>query len=249
MTFLDTMKPGDKIDIRLILQENRKEDGKEEEKIYCSSVFDCLSETELEIGMPTEGGKMILFQVGMQMDMIFYSSRGMYRCYAVVRDRYKKDNLYMLHVEAVTGLSKYQRRQFFRIDCYIDVKIFHMTDEVAGYSTTRQIYLASLEPDMSLNFSLGTILDISGGGIRFISGEQYEKGRLLLYSFQLTNARVDQNFYIIGQIISSEAVPNNDGKFMNRCKFIFKELKDRETIVRYVFEEERILRQREMGAL
>jgi hypothetical protein len=39
---------------------------------------------------------------------------------------------------------------------------------------------------------------------------------------------------------------NNFEKFIHRGKFMFKDLKDRETIVRYVFEEERRIRRKEM---
>ena len=49
---LSLIKPGDKIDINYLHQNNGK--------TYKSSVFDVLNGTELDITMPTDEGKMVL---------------------------------------------------------------------------------------------------------------------------------------------------------------------------------------------
>ena len=54
-------------------------------------------------------------------------------------------------------------------------------------------------------------------------------------------------FYLVAQIIESWPAPNDSERYIHRSQFIFKELKDREMIVRYVFEEERRMRKRDNG--
>ena len=60
MAFTDLIKPGDKIDIRLLQQvENEKRTG-DTVKVYKSQVLDINKRGNLEISMPTEGTKLIL---------------------------------------------------------------------------------------------------------------------------------------------------------------------------------------------
>ena len=66
MVLSDLINPGDKIDIQLTYQLEQSKMGQDVEvKIYKSSVFDFVSDTEIEITMPTEGSKVVLFQNGL----------------------------------------------------------------------------------------------------------------------------------------------------------------------------------------
>ena len=58
---------------------------------------------------------------------------------------------------------------------------------------------------------------------------------------------VNDNFYLLCKVVSSEPMQEKEEKFSNRAKFIYKDLKDRETIVRFVFEEERRIRKKVIG--
>ena len=64
---------------------------------------------------------------------------------------------------------------------------------------------------------------------------------------RLTNDRMDETFYLVCQIVGCERHPSLDNTFSCRAKFIFKDLKDREKIVKFVFEEERRIRRKEIG--
>ena len=52
---------------------------------------------------------------------------------------------------------------------------------------------------------------------------------------------------IVCKIIACEKSQKVSDKYINRAKFIFKNISDREKIVRIVFDEERKARQREVG--
>ena len=58
---------------------------------------------------------------------------------------------------------------------------------------------------------------------------------------------VQNKFVLVAQIIDSYGAINDSEKYINRGKFIFKDLKDREKIVRFVFEEERKIRKKVNG--
>ena len=245
MTFSDLVILGDKIDIHLVSQLSRENSGGIAAKLYKSSVTDIFSQKEIEISMPMDGPKMVLFQDGLRIDMVFYSKRGLYRCQGLVAARYKKDNLYLLRINQKTELEKFQRREYFRIDCSLEFRIYPITEEVAALTTTPELYRTIQDPEYLLSVTYGKLLDISGGGIRFTDQYGFQVGDYVLTEFRLTNDKVDQTFYLVNQIVASDEKEDEKGVFINRAKFLYKDLKDREKIVRYVFEEERRVRRTE----
>ncbi len=250
MTLIDLVMPGDKMDIQLMQQLELVESGEitEPAKTYKSRVFDFLSEKELEVAMPTESGRMVLFQVGLNCKLLFYSKRGLYTCQAVVKSRYKKDNFFMLSLLLQSEPVKFQRREFFRVECMVDFRYNHISEEVANLPSTESLFSEMQTQKYVDNIRFGNILDISGGGIRFSTQQKVENEECLFVIMHLLNNSVDQTFYLVVRVLHSErSVYRGEERYINRAKFLFKDLKDRETIVRYVFEEERRLRRKEIG--
>ena len=248
MNFLDTIQLGNKIDIHISQQLNRQDTKGETAKLYKSTVTDVLSDRELEISMPMDGSKIVLFQTALRIEMIVYTKRGLYRCTSLVRKRYKRDNMYFLTVELMEELKKFQRREYFRINCMVKMQYCFVPEKIAGMRTTREIFEALQDPELvddTLEYP-ATILDISGGGMRFTTDQKLDSGSYVASSFRLTNERLDQKFYLVTQILESKPIEGSTDKFMVRSKFLFKDLKDREAIVHFVFEEERHMRKKEI---
>ena len=239
MVISDFARPGDKIDITYLHQNNGK--------IYKSSVFDFLGETTLEIGMPTEGGKMILFQVGFECSLFFYTQRGMYICDGKVLDRYKKDGFYMMSVKITSAPKKYQRRDYYRVAASVKFSYYKISKEVADLETTADLFEEITDPKYLTEKRNVISLDISGGGIRFLADEKLENGSYILTVIRLANDKVDQTFYLVTEIIETFKMDKAPDKMVTRAKFRFKDIKDRDLIVRYVFEEDRMLRKKENG--
>ena len=135
---LEGVKPGDKIDINYLHQNNGK--------TYKSSVFDIINDTELEITMPTDEGKMILLQTGFECQFYFYTGKGLFTCEAVITGRAKKDNFYILSAKIKTGLKKFQRRDYYRVNTLIDFGFYKITDEVAELETTEDLFEEIADP-------------------------------------------------------------------------------------------------------
>lgn len=248
MKLSEIVDPGDKIDIQLTYQLEQSRMGNPVEvKLYKSSVFDYVSDTEIEITMPSEAGKVVLFQNGLRLRMLFYTRRGLYECFSIVKNRCKKENILSLIIEIKTPPQKFQRREFFRIECSIDMQYYVIDESVALLETTEALFAEIQNVDYIGQEKKTYIQDISGGGIRFISDEQFAKDSYLLAVIRLTNDKIDNTFYLVCKIISSNKIEHLQDKYTNRAKFNFKDIKDRETIVRYVFEEERRIRRKEIG--
>ena len=231
--------PGDKVDICFLHQNNGK--------TYKSGVFDILSENEIEMNMPTDGGKMVMFNIGFECQLYFYTSKGLYTCEAVVTNRYKRDQFILMSVKIKTGLKKFQRREYFRLDCLVDFSYYEITNEVAALETTEALFEEIANPEYIDRKKMARTKDLSGGGIRFTCMEQLEIGSKILVVIRLANDKVDHMFYLVTDVIASDAVEGMPGLWITRGKFDFKNIKDRDLIIRYVFEEDRMIRKRENG--
>ena len=247
MRLKEVITPGDKIDIRLTHKVNLEENGGETAQIYQSSVSDYLSDTELEILMPTKEGRVMLFQVGAELEFTFFTRHGMYNARGIVSKRYRTDNLFLLAVVIRSELAKFQRREFFRIDCMIEIEYYKIREEVAELPTTALLFAELLDVSYIGTSIKAMMHDISGGGLRFSSEDQLKKGDFLLFVIRLTNDRMDETFYLVGQVMAADPSPQIENLYMNRAKFIFKDLKDREKIVRFVYDEERRILKKENG--
>lgn len=239
MMISDYVSLGDKIDITYLHQNNGK--------IYKSSVFDFLDELVVEIGMPTEGGKMILFPVGFECSLLFYTQRGMYICDGKVLERYKKDGFYMISVKITSIPKKHQRRDYYRVNCGIDFNFYRITEEVGRLESTTELLEEITNPKYIPEKRLARTKDISGGGIKFVTDEELESGSYILTVMHLANDKLDHTFYLVTEIIDCIPMEKAPEKKLARGKFQFKDLKDRDLIVRFVFEEDRMLRKKENG--
>ena len=239
MAVADFVKPGDKIDINFLHQNNGK--------IYKSGVFDFLSDNELEITMPTDGGKMVIFNIGFECQFYFFTDKGLYTCEAVITNRYKRDNFYLLSAKVKTGLKKFQRREFFRLECLYDFVYYKIPKEVANLETTEELLKEIAKPEYADKKRLGSITDLSGGGMRFTIMEELEIGSKLLAVLRLSNEKIDKVFYLVTDIIACNSVEHMPGTWVVRSKFEYKNIKERDLIIRYVFEEDRKKRKKENG--
>ena len=146
-----------------------------------------------------------------------------------------------------SGLKKFQRREFFRLECLVDFAYYKISKEVADLETTEELFEEITNPEYIEKKSLARTKDISGGGMRFTTSEQLEVGSKVLSVIRLTNDKIDHMFYLVTEIISCDAVENMPELWVCRSKYEFKNIKERDLIIRYVFEEDRMKRKRENG--
>ncbi len=237
--FNNVIKPGDKIDIKHLHQNNQI--------TYKSGVFDILEDDMIEILIPTQDGKMMLFPNGTEFQFYFYSAKSIYSCETVIVDRYKRGNFLLFKVQLTTPIKKFQRREFYRLECLVDFAYYAIPDEIAKLESTEDIIDEISKPEYYTGQRLARTKDLSGGGMRFIGSEPLDIGTKLLVVLPLSNNKVDRRFYLVTEIISSEPVEKMKDRWIYRGRFDYKNKKERDMIVQYVFEEDRMLRKKENG--
>lgn len=233
---------GDKLELQAV--ERLREDGTEESrKTYYSQVHDILSEDRMEITMPMEKTKLILLPVDTVYDVYLYAKGGLYQCFARIIDRYKSNNVYILVMELTSNLRKHQRREYYRFSCALEMCSRPLVEE--EMKAVEQKAALYLTPGLPLKRSV--IVDISGGGLRFIANQEYEKDSLIYCTYQLLLGGVSKEYSLVGKVLSIRPVENRKGVFEHRVQYVDIDVDKREEIIRYIFQEERKNRKRESG--
>lgn len=229
--------PGCKVDIRLLQEVNRSEDviglG-----TYMSSVFDVLDDAFI-LHLPTQAGKILLLPLNVRYEFVFTTANGLYKAEGTVTERFKKDNFYLMKGEIKGDIVKFQRREFYRMECSIPMLFLSLEDEEG--EAEKMALVKQMIKDASRPVKirgLGTILDISGGGVRFISEKDLDEINYLFVHFEVLIDNKKSNLEIVSKILSKDYNPDNK-KFVYRTQFLFKDTKMQERIIRFIFEEER----------
>ena len=212
------VEEGSKIELRA-LQRGVEEKGAESTaKVYQSRVLQILSEDTLEISMPMEQTRLILLPVDSEYDMIFFEENSLYQCFARIIDRYKSNNVYVL-VMCARNLEEEEIQALEKNSPY------------------------ELQPGLPLKHSV--IVDISGGGLRFVSTQRYEPGSLILCSYHLVKDGEQKKYEVVGKVLAVRELEKRKGTFEHRVQYYNLDVNTREEIIRFIFEEERKSRKKE----
>ncbi len=237
---------GDKIDIRVLQQAEQEKTEGIMQKVYKSRVQDIKSNGLLEISMPMDAGKMVMLSAGIRYECIFFSRNGLYRCITQVKERYKVEGLYMLLMEPKSPMEKVQRREYFRFECAMDMNYCKITEEEAKIENIEELKRNHRKLQEESEMSQGIAVDLSGGGIRFVAEEEGKKGEYLFVSIFLKSVEVNQLLEVAGRVLFCKQIEGKPGKkkYEYRVQFLTRDQKKRETIIKYIFEQERKNRQK-----
>lgn len=236
----NVIQPGCKIELHAVGRLN--EGGETVGKTYQSQVHDIISEDRMEITMPMEQTKLILLPVDDEYDVVFFG-KPMYQCFVRIIDRYKSNNVYILVVELTSNLRKYQRREFYRFSCALEMCARPLQEEEIKAVEQNEKY--HLTPGLPLKRSL--IVDISGGGLRFTSNQRYEPDSFIYCTYHLLVNGKNKECEIVGKILTAKEDENKKGTYEHRVQYVNLNVDDREQIIKYIFEEERKNRRKLKG--
>lgn len=206
------------------------------EKSHISKVNQVLGDDKVEILMPVEDGKIVLLARNIPYDLVVYSSKGLYQCKVKASDRYKSGNVYLQQLELLTGIKKYQRREYYRYSCSVPVFSRKLTEE----EKTNLVW------DDKLPGKEGESIDLGGGGVRFYVRQEYEKDEMILCVLKLELKDGVKEIQALGKVLSIKQVP--DVK-MYEVRVQYEKITNvaREHIIQYIFEDERKRRKKNNG--
>lgn len=219
-----------------------KKEEPQETRVYKSQILDIMDNHRLQIATPLEGYKVLLLPVGGRYDVTIFSGSVLYTCQVRIMDRYKVRNQYVMDVELVTPLRKNQRRAFYRLEYTKDIQYRFLLEEEEEMES-QALKISIYERDYF--FDKGILLDLSGGGCRFVSKEPIKKGDKVVIKIPLEveNEEGEKEMSLMAQAVMSKVMENQGGLYEQRMEFVGIENAQREEIVKFIFERERRNRQ------
>ena len=225
------LTPGVKLELNEVTANKKKASV-----TYLSQIYDLNADTKrVSIAMPYKDGHMVVLSLGVVLDAYFYCKSKMYHSRVKVVDRYKSGNLIVLVVELQSELKKVQRRQFFRYDLIVPVRYMLLDDETALiYDKTGELP----EEIIKQNIKNGQTINISGGGMKFV-GCKFERDDRVYIELDYTSGTINQCLRVAAKIIDSVNPQGRRDIFHNRVSYDNIKNDDRESLIRFIFEEER----------
>ena len=144
-------------------------------------------------------------------------------------------------MELETNLRKYQRREYYRFSCALELKSRTCTKgELEAFEKNRKYLVDKTKP-----LQRSVIVDISGGGLRFVANFQYEEGSIIYCSYRLPRGANDREFEMICSILKVQELESRPGLFEHRIQYVYIDEPSREDIIHFIFEEERKIRKKQ----
>lgn len=244
--FKEILTIGDKIDIRPL--------DKSGKPVYtlrtlASRLFDFVDTDVISIAAPIINSRAVILGVGVTYNLTFYTEKALYECDCIVISNHKENKTIVSVVKIEGELKKFQRRQYYRLECIHEIeyriitieeeildKKFHMdefkTKEERSESRKR---LAKFENE----WLQGAVIDLSGGGARFNSTIEHNKGDKIRIKLDLLINNNLRKMILGALIISSNKSFIKPGVYEHRVEFIDIMQRDREDLIKYIFEQER----------
>lgn len=233
---------GDKIEITRF-------NKKGSESHYGSQVLDFDGIRTLKIATPVESGHLVPLSVDEDCGICFFTKSGLYQCKIRIKDRYMVKKIGIMDALIVSEPEKFQRRKFFRLECNFGIQYRRFSAEEVRL---RELLAADHFPnekmkkecsdqlfEMIENWKDAIITDLSGGGIRFYLSERLEVGEPIELEIPLSLKAGIVPLRSFAHVISSEGRGGSAADFAARCEFDELTARQREQIVKFVFEEQR----------
>jgi c-di-GMP-binding flagellar brake protein YcgR len=176
----------------------------------------------LSIGAPIAHGEVVPLRKGTKVKIIFWDEVSAYSFVATIMQRIAVP-IHMFVLELPDSILKVQRRNFVRVPALYPITFQTVTKE--GLSESKK----------------GTMQDISGGGVRFLTEEPVENRSLLYAQLELPNGDLQTPV----RVCRSDKV--EDSKPQRYCISVeFHEIpeRDRDRVIRIVFDIQRALRKK-----
>lgn len=205
------------------------------DKKYGSQLLDFDGDRTAKIAMPIREGKVIPLEIDDDYHLCFFTNSGLYQCTAQIKKRYTENRMYVMDVIFLTPLKKFQRRKFYRLDCLFPIRYRIVPKEQFEKKNEAE---QDKEKDEIL-WEEGTISDLSGGGIRFHGNVECKKGDFveIVLPLSLQSGIIPLSLYM--KVVSCVHFEGSRVAYETRGEFLNINEKERETVIKYVFEEQR----------
>lgn len=245
----DIVQIGDKIEIK---QLDQRGIPIRSSQTYVSQLVDYIDDDTISIAAPINKGMIVLVHKGENYRLWFYTIKGLYECNCTIIQTYKENNIIIIQVKLTSDLKKIQRRQYFRLECVHEIEYRIITEEelelndklIQGLyrNTEERAEIRRRLSALKKSWTMAHITDLSGGGCKFNCGQEIRPGEKIRIKLDFIIKDQVRKLEISAEIIASQKLLDRSGVYEHRAEFYDISQNDREDLIKYIFEQERIRR-------
>jgi c-di-GMP-binding flagellar brake protein YcgR len=242
----EVLSIGDKIDIKPL---NRNGKPVHSANTFVSQLVDFVDGNIINIVAPIVFGRTIPLPVGEYYNLCFYTEKGLYQCNCMIISNHRDNKTIITVVRITTNLEKFQRRQYYRLECIHDIRYrpVPLEEEILEkrmssdkFETPEAMAEAKNKlAEYDKEWISASVTDLSGGGARFSSVALHNTGDKVRIKLDFIIGKELKKLELTANIISQARIPVRVGMYEYRVEFIDIMQKDREALIKYIFEQER----------
>ena len=207
-------------------------------QICSGQVAKIISDSEMELMIKEEPFPELKKEICYMLHI--YTAESLYRCSIYYHSMYADEGKNYICVEVASPLEKIQRRMYQRVSCHSKIKMQPLEEaqvkELLENRTGNPLF--ATQPEQTESFE-DSMVDISGGGIRFTTGRKVNFHDYLLVQFEILSGELAVELNIVGQVVYSNRMPNNQKCYDIRMKYVGLSEQEREQIICFAFRLER----------
>lgn len=211
--------------------------GRNDFLICCGKIKKIVSDSEIEV----EISDRTLPELKKDICYILhiYTAKKVYRCSIYYHSMYSEEGKNVICLEVVSPLEKIQRRMHQRISCHsrILVKVIE-PEQIQNILKEKNNDIFGEYEGKNEVFE-DSMVDISGGGIRFTTRNKVDVYDYLFVRFEIMTNETAVKLNVIGEVVYSALLPNDQECFDIRMKYIGLTEQERKQIIHFVFQLER----------
>ncbi len=213
------LKPSTPIEVSLIDDNNL---------VFYSKLVEVLSEKEVIIIPPKNNrGEIVKLSNNKQYKIKFKTDKGIFENVMKIVSYDINNGIPIVKIKFIEPTIKIQRREGFRLNIEIEFEFYVIKDMNIENSKADGMLLCK-----------GKTLDISNGGLKFISNKNIQLGDNIKILLNIDEVIVET----LGNIIYKEEINSKDkNMFSYKCRFDNISQKYKEQISKYIFETQREL--------
>lgn len=197
--------------------------NKEKHERYSSQILDIIDDKTYIISGPIKKKNIVIFHVGEIIEISYIvEDKGRFYFNAKILQRFLKD-IYSLKVLRTTNINKLQERDYYRLNVSLNV--------VKTYCKKTHLGVENIEEKCES-------VDLSGGGIKLKCNYPHSIGDNVKILLDIGDLKIP----IDGEVVRIQEKDFYGYKYLIGIKFNNVSNKDRDLIIRYIFQEQRRLR-------
>ncbi len=192
-------------------------------KSYSSQVLNTTTEETFIISGPIHRQNLVMMHIDEKIKISYtVENRGRYTFDAIILKRSYKD-IYQLEIQKISDIKRDQRRRFYRFDISIPV--------IKESIIKNEIKIEECRTK-----------DISASGLKIYSNFKHRVGDIIRCKFQIKDHIIDNKC----KVVRVGKVDTFDYKYSLGIDFVKLSENDRDSIVKFIFLKERLLREKEL---